>query len=80
MNAGPTFIPFIGPSGGAWRFDLNRDTPLRLEVSAGASNVSLDLSALLVKYLSLETGASSLRLTLPSRAESTFAEGLLGRD
>lgn len=74
VNAGPTFVPFIGPSGGAWRFDLNRDIPLTLEVSAGASNVSLDLSDLLVKYLSLETGASSVRLTLPSRAESTFVE------
>ncbi len=74
VNAGPTFVPFIGPSGGAWRFDLNRDIPLTLEVSAGASNVSLDLSDLLVKYLSLETGASSLRLTLPSRTESTFVE------
>ncbi len=74
VNAGPTFVPFIGPSGGAWRFELNRDIPMTLEVSAGASNVSLDLSDLLVKYLSLEIGASSLRLTLPSRTESTFVE------
>ncbi len=74
VNAGPTFVPFIGPSSGAWRFNLNRDVPLTLEVSAGASNVTLDLSDLLVTYAKLETGASSVHLTLPARTESTLMD------
>ncbi len=70
ISAGPTFIPFVGPGGGIWRFQLTPDTPLSLHVSAGASELTLDLSDLQVTYLKLETGASSTVLTVPRRGVS----------
>ena len=73
LTAGPTFLPFLGPSSGAWRFRLNGDVPLNLEVDVGASRLILDLSDLLVNYAKLGTGASSVDLTLPRRpANSLF--------
>ena len=74
VNAGPTFIPFIGPNDGAWRFNLNRDIPLTLKVSAGASQVTLDMSDLLVTYAKLETGASTVHMTLPARVENSLCD------
>jgi hypothetical protein len=74
IQAGPTFIPFIGPAGGVWHFHLNRDVPLTLKLEAGASRLSIDLSDLLVTYAKLETGASTVDLTLPARAGSALVD------
>jgi hypothetical protein len=74
IDAGPTFIPFIGPEGGAWQFRLNPDLPTSLDIDAGASRLNLDLRDLQVKYLSFDGGASHVILTLPARVENMIAD------
>jgi hypothetical protein len=44
---------------------LNDQLPWVIELNTGASQASLDLSALKVSSVSVESGASSVRLTLP---------------
>ena len=74
IDAGPSFIPFIGPEGGVWQFRLNADLPTSLDIDAGASRLNLDLRDLQVKYLSFDGGASHITLTLPARVENMVAE------
>lgn len=74
INAGPSFMPFIGPEGGVWQFRLSRDVPMTLDIDAGASRLNLDLRDLQVKYLSFEGGASRVTLTLPMRVENMVAD------
>jgi hypothetical protein len=70
ISAGPSFVPFIGPDSGVWRFRLNQDIPLRLSVEAGASQIDLDLSSLNIVRARLETGASASHVTAPARGAS----------
>lgn len=74
VEAGPSFIPFIGPSNGAWCFKLNRDVPLSLIFEVGACNLTADLTDLIVTYAHLKTGASNSRLNLPERAGNTIID------
>lgn len=74
VKAGPTFVPFIGPSSGVWRFQLNRDVPLSLTIDAGACNLTVDLADLTVTYAQLKTGASNTHLTLPAQADNTLVD------
>jgi len=74
IDAGPSFMPFLGPEGGVWQFRLNPDLPFSLELDAGASRLNLDLHDLQVKYLSFEGGASRIALTLPDRVENMIAD------
>ncbi len=74
IDAGPTFVPFIGPESGAWEYRLNADVPTTIRVEAGASRLNMDLSQLRVKRFSFEGGASTVNLTLPSRAENALIE------
>ncbi|MGA7194341.1 MAG: DUF5668 domain-containing protein [Anaerolineales bacterium] len=74
IDAGPSFIPFIGPEGGVWQFRLNADLPTSLDIDAGASRLNLDLRDLQVKYLSFDGGASRITLTLPAQVENMVAE------
>ena len=71
LEAGPSVLPFIGPSGGVWVYRLTKDLPMSLQVEAGASQIKLDLRELLVSYASIETGASSVSITLPENAGNT---------
>jgi hypothetical protein len=66
-------IPFpnIDFKGFNWNLTINRDLPLRLELHTGAGETVLDLNDTLVKQLRIETGASSTRVMLPSRAGMT---------
>lgn len=57
-----------------WDIRLNADIPLQLEIDCGASASILDLSDLQVTELDLETGASSVEVTLPARAGATRAK------
>jgi hypothetical protein len=57
-----------------WEMQLNTDIPLRLDIDSGASASILDLSDLQVTELDLDTGASSVELTLPARAGLTRAD------
>ena len=74
IEAGPSFIPFLGPEGGEWQFRLNSDVPTSMKIEAGASRLDLDLTDLRVTYFSFEGGASNLNLTLPARVENTLVD------
>ena len=67
VEAGPSFLPFIGPSEGVWRFQVVRDLPVLLSVDAGASSINIDLRDVLAKHLAVKTGASSVNVTMHPR-------------
>lgn len=64
-------FPNMDFKGFIWNLGINRDLPLRLEINTGAGETVLDLNDALVKQLRIETGASSTRVALPSRAGLT---------
>ena len=70
VEAGPSFIPFLGPSEGVWRFQLTQEIPLTLTVESGASQTDLDLRDLQVSRVELKTGASSSDVIMPARGAS----------
>lgn len=74
VDAGPSFIPFIGPEGGVWQYRLSPDLPMSINIDAGASRLDLDLTDLRVPYFSFDGGASNLNLTLPARVENTLVD------
>lgn len=70
IEAGPSFVPFLGPSQGVWRFQLAQDVPVLLTVESGASFLNLDLTDVLAMRVALKTGASSTNVTMPARGVS----------
>lgn len=71
---------WIGPWGWSsgqgmldWDISLNPSIPLSLKFETGASQTTLDLSALRVTELSIHTGASATEITMPANAGSTRA-------
>ena len=74
IDAGPSFIPFIGPEGGVWQYRLSSEVPISIRIEAGASRLDLDLTDLRVTYFSFDGGASNLNLTLPARMENTLVD------
>ncbi len=74
IDAGPTFLPFLGPESGVWRFQLNQDVPLSLDVDAGASSLDFDLTDLKVTHINVDTGASTLKIKLPAHAGNTLVD------
>lgn len=70
VEAGPSFLPFLGPSQGVWRFRLTQEIPLTLIVEAGASSLNIDLQDVLASRVELNTGASSSNVTVPARGVS----------
>src|SRR5215211_4857379 len=70
VEAGPSFVPFLGPSEGIWRFQLTQEIPLTLIVEAGASSLDIDLKDVLATRVELKTGASSANVTVPTRGVS----------
>lgn len=70
VDAGPSFVPFVGPSEGIWRFQLTQEIPLDLIVEAGASSLDIDLQDVLARHIELKTGASSSNITMPARGLS----------
>jgi len=70
VEAGPSFVPFVSPSEGIWRFQLTQEVPLTLVVEAGASSLGIDLKDVLATRVELKTGASSTNLTMPARGAS----------
>lgn len=63
---------WIGGKGLEWNFGLSNVLPLDLVFEIGAVDAHLDLSALDIKNLSLQTGASSTNLKLPASAGMTY--------
>ncbi len=70
VEAGPSFVPFIGPSEGVWRFQLTQEIPLTLIVETGATSMNIDLKDVQATLIELKTGASNTNLTLPARGVS----------
>lgn len=70
IEAGPSFMPVIGPSQGVWRFQLAQDIPVQLTVESGASLTNIDLTDVRATRLALKTGASSTNVTMPARGVS----------
>ena len=70
VEAGPSFIPFVGPTEGVWRFQLPQDVPAVLTVESGASLLNIDLKDVLATRLALKTGASSANVTMPAHGVS----------
>ena len=70
VEAGPSFVPFVGPSQGVWRFQLTQEVPLTLIVESGASSLNLNLRDVLATRVNLKTGASSSEVTVPARGVS----------
>jgi hypothetical protein len=74
IEAGPSFMPFIGPEGGVWQFRLNPDLPTVIKIEGGASRLDLDLTDLHVTYFSFEGGASNVNLTVPAQVENSLVD------
>ncbi len=72
VEAGPSFLPFLGPSEGVWRFQLACDLPTLVTVEAGASSININLRDILAKHLAVKTGASSVNVTMPARGVCLF--------
>ena len=70
VEAGPSFVPFLGPSQGVWRYQLTQEIPSTLVVESGASSLDIDLRDVPVTRLELKTGASSSNVTVPARGVS----------
>jgi len=70
IEAGASFIPFIGPSDGVYRFQLSNEVPAIISVETGASQLDMDLTDVPASEIRLQTGASNSNLTLPARGAS----------
>lgn len=92
IEAGASFIPFVGPSDGTWRFQLTQEVPVTLKVETGASQLDMDLTDIQASNIELETGASGSNIIMPAHGASfldleagaasiniTIPEGVSGR-
>ncbi|PWB77142.1 MAG: hypothetical protein C3F07_02540 [Anaerolineales bacterium] len=70
IEAGASFIPFVGPSEGVWRFQLTQEVPVTLRVETGASQLDMDLMDVQATHIELETGASNTNVVMPTRGAS----------
>ncbi len=70
IEAGASFIPFVGPADGTWRFQITQEVPVTLKVETGASQLDMDLKDVLASHIELETGASNSNVTMPARGVS----------
>jgi len=70
VDAGPSMIPYLGPTDGVWRYQLTQAVPVTLNVEAGASKLNINLQDVLASHIELKTGASSVDMTLPAHGAS----------
>jgi hypothetical protein len=70
VEAGASFIPFVGPSDGTWRFQLSQEVPVTVKVETGASQLDMDLTNVMASHIELETGASNSNVVMPARGAS----------
>lgn len=73
MRVPERYFPFFWTPGESmdWSFGLAKNVPLHLEVEGGANEAKLDLSELRVEELTVKSGASSTKVTLPANAGHT---------
>jgi hypothetical protein len=74
IDAGPSFLPFVGPESGIWQYRLTPEVPITLKIESGASRLDLDLTELRVTSFSFNGGASRLDLKLPARVENMLVD------
>jgi hypothetical protein len=74
VDAGPSFIPFIGPDGGSWVFRLNNTLPMSVKLEGGASSYDLNFADVNLSSLSIESGASSAKIVCPANAGETLVK------
>lgn len=72
IEAGPSFLPFFGPSNGSWNFQLTKEVPVNIKIETGASSLDMDLSDVQARQIELETGASSSNIIMPASGVSTL--------
>jgi len=70
VDAGASFIPFVGPADGAYRFQITQEVPVSVKVETGASQLDLDLKDVLAERIQIQTGATTAKVILPARGES----------
>ena len=70
VDAGASFIPFIGTPDGVFRFQVSNEVPSTIRVETGASQLDMDLTDVPATEIRLQTGASNSNLTLPARGAS----------
>jgi len=70
VETGPSMIPFIGPSGGLWQYQITNEVPINLNIEAGASTFDVDLADVSASRIVLKVGASTVNLTLPAHGVS----------
>jgi hypothetical protein len=73
VGTGPSFIPFLGPDGGMWRYQISSEVPVALVVEAGASTFDIDLQDTLTERVDLRIGASTVNVTMPARGASELS-------
>lgn len=74
VEAGPSFIPFLGPEGHEWILSLSKQVPVSLNVEAGATKVDLDLSDVKLSLLKVSMGAADLHCALPKNAGTSIVD------
>jgi hypothetical protein len=62
------WAPWIWPAGFDWNLQVTESLPVSIRLEAGAGDHDLDLTALQITDLRIQTGASSTVVRLPSRA------------
>lgn len=74
IDAGPSFLPFLGPEGGSWVFQLTNEVPISMKFDGGASSLDFDFTDTKLDFLGMDMGASSLTLKLPANAGRTLVD------
>lgn len=69
VDAGPTFIPFLGPENGMWQFRLTNEVPVSFDIDAGAASMTFDFSQVKLGSFKMDTGASSNTMILPAEGQ-----------
>ncbi len=74
IDAGPSFIPFLGPEGGSWVFQLTNEVPVSMKFDGGAASLDFDFTDTKLDFLGVDMGAASLSLKLPVNAGRTLVD------
>lgn len=74
LDAGPSFLPFLGPENGAWQFQITDAVPVSIKMECGMASLDFDFTDTKLEFLGLEMGAASLNLKLPAQAGRTLVD------
>ncbi len=74
IDAGPSFIPFLGPEGGTWVLQLTNEVPVSMKFDGGAASLDFDFTNTKLDFLGVDMGASALTLKMPTNAGRTLVD------